>query len=449
MDDELKFYQKPAARAIIVFASFIIGYFLWELISRWFYPPDSNPAFDVFWDFLLCGGGLVFWLVFFAQFSLPVKSIPDRIKIIDRLFNYLIGTHGPAIFISNGIVHESAGERKRKGPGVLWLDSASAAMLRTSVQFTKAIGPGVYFTKPDESIATTVDLHNMIQNIGPDENDEPFTPLEDKEKDKEVQERRWATSGITRDNIEVVPLIAVTFRINAQADEGGSRFGYNADNTGKLIIECITQGASLNDPVWSQLPAKMAADLWREYLRKFKQEQLFELAEGKTETNLQIIAGLIKARMQNETVDGMDDFGRLTGQKVNSLEYENLQKMGLRIINVVIKKLFLPKDVEDSMVTRWTPLWLKNAQKEKKRIETLLKETEERGIEDAKKRFAQDVAAELYKNEPQNETQALDMLIRATFKGVRREPNRTPSDLSNISFIRNWLRHNHKERGGS
>ena len=246
-----------------------------------------------------------------------------------------------------------------------------------------------------------------------------------------------------------MPLIAVTFRINAQADEGGSRFGYNADNTGKLIIECITQGASLNDPVWSQLPAKMAADLWREYLRKFKQEQLFELAEGKTETNLQIIAGLIKARMQNETVDGMDDFGRLTGQKVNSLEYENLQKMGLRIINVVIKKLFLPKDVEDSMVTRWTPLWLKNAQKEKKRIETLLKETEERGIEDAKKRFAQDVAAELYKNEPQNETQALDMLIRATFKGVRREPNRTPSDLSNISFIRNWLRHNHKERGGS
>ena len=75
---------------------------------------------------------LVLWMAFFAQFVLPVRTFRDRQKMFDRLITYLFGGHGPALFIENGQIKEHSGERLKKGPGVLWLDSASAAVTRTA-----------------------------------------------------------------------------------------------------------------------------------------------------------------------------------------------------------------------------------------------------------------------------------------------------------------------------
>ncbi len=62
---------------------------------------------------------LILWVTFFAQFVLPVRTAADRQKIVDRLFTYLSGGHGPALFIENGKVREHQGERLKKGPGVV------------------------------------------------------------------------------------------------------------------------------------------------------------------------------------------------------------------------------------------------------------------------------------------------------------------------------------------
>src|SRR5512140_351186 len=82
---------------------------------------------------------LVLWLAFFAQFVLPVRTFGDRQKIFNRLIIYLTGMHGPAMFIENGVIKEHSGERLKKGPGVLWLDSASAAVTRTPVSLRQTI----------------------------------------------------------------------------------------------------------------------------------------------------------------------------------------------------------------------------------------------------------------------------------------------------------------------
>jgi regulator of protease activity HflC (stomatin/prohibitin superfamily) len=450
MDDEIKFYQKPAARAVIVFAAFVVGYFFWELISRWFYPEDLNPAFDITWDFLLCGGGLVFWLVFFAQFCLPVTTVTQRIKIIDRLFNYLLGSHGPAIFISNGIVREKTGERLLKGPGVMWLDSSSAAMLGTSLKFTRTIGPGVHFINSGESIVATVDLRPMTQTLGPDDKDDPFKKFDEtNDADKAMKKRREDTFGITRNNIEVVPVISVTYRLDANANDGNTRFGYNPKSVENFIRDCITQGANLKDPVWSELPAKMAVDIWREYLRKYKLEELFQVPEGKNENNLQIIGQQINARMKNPEIDALDDVGRPTGEKVKSKEFEILQSMGVKVNNVGIKQVFFSQEVEDKLVNQWTTLWLKNAQKESDQIERNRKLSEERGAEEAKKQFAKDASFEISNEKPTNEAHALEMLVHSTFLGVRRNTallKRITSELGDLSRIRDWLRQNREAR---
>lgn len=236
-------------------------------------------------DILLLGVLLLLWLMFFAQFILPVRQLSERRQIITRLLLSLIGERGPAIFIRNGYPIERKGEEERKGPGVLWLDTASGAVTRTATTFRQTIGPGVHFTAKNEKLAGTVDLRRQMQRIGPFETDDPFAPAKDANDltYKEVQRRRAATTALTRDGIEVVPNIVVIFKIDADpVQQGpGSRFGYSEDAVFKAIAgEAINPERDPNSSTyrvpWNQLPALIAVDLWREYLSKFTLKQLFE-----------------------------------------------------------------------------------------------------------------------------------------------------------------------------
>ena len=227
------------------------------------------------------------WLAFFAQFVLPVNTLLERQKIYNRLMSYLSGWRGPAIFIRDGKQIKRRGEEKRSGPGVLWLDSASAAVTRTASAYKQTLGPGVHFTQFREYIASTVDLHTQVQGLGPRESEDPFAKKSEDQSDdeyKQIQKRRMEVSAWTRDGIEIVPNIRVLFKIDASPakdDEIGSRFGFNEDAVRKAIIgEGINPGAptdaSRHRVAWNQLPALVVVDLWREYLSKFTLADLFE-----------------------------------------------------------------------------------------------------------------------------------------------------------------------------
>jgi hypothetical protein len=58
-----------------------------------------------FFDRFIIGlGGLILWLAFFAQFTLPVSGIQERVTSIDRLMSFLMGRHGPALHVREGKV---------------------------------------------------------------------------------------------------------------------------------------------------------------------------------------------------------------------------------------------------------------------------------------------------------------------------------------------------------
>lgn len=244
---------------------------------------------------------LVFWMAFFAQFVLPVRTFRDRQKMFDRLITYLFGGHGPAMFIENGNVKEHTGERLKKGPGVLWLDSASAAVTRTAVAIKQTIGPGVHFINRGEFIAGTVDLHIQSQTIGPKETDKPFDAKKESQAQEEwdqVQDRRKQVSALTRDGIEVIPNISISFRVNTgfpKERQPGSRFGYRtgvrrSDRLNEerdkdairraILAEGVNPNAVPDSPrrrvAWNELPAALAVDVWREYAAKFTLDQLFK-----------------------------------------------------------------------------------------------------------------------------------------------------------------------------
>ena len=244
---------------------------------------------------------LLFWMAFFAQFVLPVRTFRDRQRMFDRLIMYLIGGHGPALFIENGEIKEHSGERLKNGPGVVWLDSASAAVTRTPVAIKQVVGPGVHFINTGEFIAGTVDLHVQLHSVGPKEADKPFAPKKEDQTQEEwdqIQDRRKQVSALTRDGIEVIPNITVIFRVNTgfpKEGQPGSRFGYRTGVTrrDKLNEErdrdairraILGEGVNPNEKVdsprhrvaWNQLPAALAVDVWREYAAKFTLDQLFQ-----------------------------------------------------------------------------------------------------------------------------------------------------------------------------
>lgn len=470
MEEEIPFYKKPVNRAFMVLGVVILAYAILQYLSLNISPPEGAPASpetslftNIAIDAFLAFIGFFAWMFFFAQFILPVKTVSQRKSIFERFLAYITGFHGPAVFIENGIIHERENERNQnRGLGVVWLDSASAAMLRTQTKFTRVIGPGVHFTRRNEYIAATVDLHTLTQSVGPRETDQPFTIAKEHEDYAQVQARRWETSAMTRDGIEVVAIISVTFRINAAQGEGGTPFGFNEENTRRAITEALTQEAKTDAPIWSPLPAKMAADVWREYLRRFKLSQLFETPEkDETQTKLQLINTLINERLKKAAVRELDDFGKpipkmdakgrpildASGQpqftEVPSREFAKLQEMGYQVVSVNLKKLIFAPEIEERLIQQWSSLWLKNAQKEREQVERARKLSELKGAEEAQKDFAKNASSEISQVHPRNRADALAMLIQATRKGIiknnalTRKMNTEPRDLQEMT---NWLR---------
>ena len=460
MDEEEDegFFSRPVPKSLLVFGGFVVAYLgllgvNFAATYLWGWGPESDRLAP-FYDLLLCGGGLVVWGIFFAQFVLPVHKMEGRIKIVQRLITYISGSHGPAIFIENGVIRAKEGETMKRGPGVLWLDSASAAVLRTPVKFTRTIGPGVHFTSRKEYIAATVDLHTLTQSIGPEEKEDPYVILEDKDKQKALQSRSDETRALTRDNIEVMAYITVTFRIKSKAGEGGTHLGFDAENVRKAITENLLQGVQPDQPVWSPLPARMVADVWREYVRKFKVMQLFEIPPAGGDTALQVISGLLKKRLTQETVEAWDDYGRPNPEigPIPSQEFARLSEMGLEVMGVTIKRLFFQPEVEARLISLWTTQWLKNAQKERDQVERNRKMTEARAQEDALKDFAINASQEISQLAVDGEAQkihALEMLVHSTFLGVRRSTallKRANTEQRELAEIFRWLR---EKRGES
>lgn len=446
MDEQDGFFQRPVVKTLVRFGIFILVYAV--LLGWQEFGAGGVNSLAPLADLLICLVGAIFWMIFFAQFVLPVTKLSARARIVDRLVSYLSGYHGPAIFVENGVVRESEGELNKRGPGVVWLDSASAAVLRTAVKFTRTVGPGVHFTRSKEYIAATVDLHTLTQAIGPEDGDQPFTVKEDDPNHEHIRKRRFETSALTRDAIEVVATLTVTFRIKSVPGEGGTPFGFNEENVRKAVTDSLTQGAQADQPVWSPLPARMAVDVWREYLRKFKLIELFEVPEGGKETSLQMINNLIKKRLSQETVEVLDDFGRPLAQHapVASHEFERLRDMGVEVTAVVVRRLTVAPEVQEELIRQWPMLWLKTAEKERDQVERNGKVIEANAREEALKEFALNAAVEisgtgLDENAPK--LHALEMLVHSTLTGINRNTSllkRTNREQRELTEIFRWLR---------
>lgn len=317
---------------------------------------------------------------FFSQFILPIQNPKHRREIFQRVRDFESGSRGPALFIRNGQVIAHEGEAEKRGPGLIVLDTASAAVLRTDTEVKDTIGPGIKFTR-GEYIAGSVDLRAQWKYIGPN----TFSAHQ--------------TQAKMRDGTEVSATISIKFSLKRprqiKPTESGvvSQYQYDEDAVRRAILREIIEvdGKEKTPMAWDEFPAHLVANIWREYAQKFKFAELFS-ANPHAESGLQLIEKMINLRVRQSQMEALDDMGNLTGVKTENREFRELQERGLEIHEVRIHNVHFDSPVEDQLIAQWNPDWLKSIQQEEK----ALSETEALigtvAREEASKNFARLVA---------------------------------------------------------
>lgn len=401
-----KFLSTPIG--IVLFISPVI----WHITLRIFKLPyniESSIIIYIF-DFIVTIVLLDRLIYFFAQFVLPIQNKKDRHKIYVRVRDFNSDKRGHAIFIKNGRIIKQKDELERKGPGVIILDTASATVLRTDIEFKDTVGPGVRFTevhKVDEESfieypAESVDLRTQWKFIGPMASDDPFiNPVQHPKEYNLTNDRQQKTNSWTRDGFEISATISIKFqikRITNVKTESGVTTEYKFDPT-------YVRKAIIYDPLvleknnnvkefmkWDKLPEKLVINLWREYVRKYKLDEIFYNQEGVS--GLQKIEDMINRRVQvsKNTLPPMD-IGLPSDEPLENPEYKQLIERGIEVIKVTIHNVTMAnKEIEKQVVEQWSSEWLKL---EKKKEELLKKEKvaiEAYAPQKAKRKFASIVA---------------------------------------------------------
>ena len=358
--------------------------------------PDNVKAIlrdSTFFVFVFIAG-----LAFFAQFVLPLHKSRERWDAFTRLILYVLGQHGPAIAIIDGVTKVSSREMERRGQGVILIDTASAAVLRTATKFTRAVGPGTVFTRRKETIANAFSLHLQTKTLGPRLDENPFDEQDEEETDQEIRQRRHLapeTRGTTRDGVDVVPTITVTFKLNNEPNEGDTKFGFNATTlwkaNGREGID-PQKGADTEQRRvrWDWLPAYMAAELWREYLGKFTLNELYARpTRSVAETACQKIERFVLARLTDARVQYLNEFGQPTGRgKITSPEYMRLRERGLKVESVMIKNIHFSDDIEIRLLCQWRDRWQDQARASEREAGKMRSMKRMEGEETALKQFA-------------------------------------------------------------
>lgn len=418
--------------------------------------PGNMAAISLdFWIFFFTFIGS---LAFFSQFVLPLKNNRERFSAFWRLILYIIKSHGPAVFIENGDVRQRKREAQKRGPGVILLDTASAAVLRSPLAFTRAVGPGTVFTNKFEKVAGSVDLHRQSQFIGPHPDEDPFKGQgkdEIEEDFKSRQLRRWETSGLTRDGMEVVPNIFVLFKLESKPDEGGTSFGYNQESVWRAVIHegvdpIKDRGDDKRSVSWNKLPAYLVVDLWREYLRKFTLDELFTYTtinpdDGVRKTAYQIIVESIRRRMTNPRVEDLDDLGKPTGKTIPSREYDLLRERGLKVFAALVINLRFPDPVDEHLIALWRANWLDRAREEARFVQQRRRLEEMKGFNMALVDFSESairlLASHLHSKPELDES--LEYLLRGILDECILDTEllqHLTNETQEISDLINWVR---------
>ncbi len=342
MDAE-PFYRKPwfGTLAGTVFLALV---YLWALKASSLLQPGLTFLIDtvLFVATLLAGATLA------SQFVLPVRSLDERRQALARLLAYLLGQHGPVTFVDNGRLARQQGD-DQGGPGVAFVDLASASVLRTATRFTRAIGPGVTFTAPGERLAEAIDVRRQMRTL-PGQRPRAGDPPE-------------ATSSLalTGDGVVLAADLGVTFMLdpghNLAPREGRSPqlppYEVNLQAAERAAYGHAYGDGDREDLPWTELPLRLVVDVWREEVKRHRLDDLLSPLSGDP-APVERLQAAIEARLCATSAPG-------AASPAPSKELQVLAARGIRVLSVSVGNLFLPDRLQEQRMERWRQEWLASA----------------------------------------------------------------------------------------
>lgn len=239
---------------------------------------------------------LFFFLIFFfgivalTFFLLPLNKPSDLFELFRRIFLFALHLHGPIQLVRDGrpeIIHAGF---KTNNPGLIWLDSASAAIISRTTSFHRVVGPGICFTQKGEFISNTINLSPQKKWVGPINEEEPFSPKGKKESLEDYQsrlKRADTTTAFTMDGKKIIASFLLEFKLDAAAGEGGCPYGFNPIAVKKAALgqaQETRDGMTGFVAEWSDLPGLLVADYWKEFIGHHKCEEITD--DGKDILNV-------------------------------------------------------------------------------------------------------------------------------------------------------------------
>lgn len=339
--DAAPFYRKP-------WFGTLAGLVILGLLYAWAHRSSllAQPTLTVLLDAALFAISLLATLALASQFTLPVRTAEERWQALSRFASFILRQCGPISRVENGRLASVQGE-DRPGPGVLFVDPASAAVLRTPTRFTRAVGPGLTFTAPGERVAEAIDVRRQTRSLQ-GQRPKAGEPVD-------------ATSAmaLTRDGIPVSADLNVTFMLdpghNLPPREGRSAqlppYEVNLQAAERAAYGHAYGDSDREDLPWTELPLRLLIDLWREEVKAHRLAELLdEGSEGPSP--LERLQSSLQARL----IPPSPKPDRPSAPQPTR-EQQVLAASGIRVLSVSISNLYLPERVQEERMEHWRESW--------------------------------------------------------------------------------------------
>jgi hypothetical protein len=237
--------------------------------------------------------------IFLSFFILPIKGTEGFIELLKRIFLFALRLHGPILFVRNGNPEVIHAGYKANNPGLIYLDSASAAIISRTTSYHRVVGPGISFTQKDEYILSAINLAPQKKWLGPYEDEDPFSPRLKNERIEEFQSRQKRaeeTCAYTADGRKIIASFLLEFKLDAETGEGESPFGYNPIAVKKAVLgQPVIKSEEKMDSAgdWSNLPGFLIISYWKQYIGHHRLGEIFSTKSTKLAGFAEEIRGCI------------------------------------------------------------------------------------------------------------------------------------------------------------
>lgn len=324
-------------------------------------------VFNFFFAFLPV---FLIWLFLFSiQSLLPVNTLQEVYRTCYQLIMFIFKRHGMAIFVKDGKRLATQEELKRPGPGVVVIDFNSAVVLaerilppgirrwfftkidrfiqliglRDPFSPTRVVGPGIAFTRPNESFRAVVDLRkqfrlkpaNLAYTIDGIEVKANVLAIFTVGQDPDILEVTYA-GDFRPENLRVVRLRDdkngfwvvedLSDELEASDKEEIHRTAwedthyspqlepyqptiisqtpmFNADRVRKAVSS-VARDDKNNIVPWTDLPTNVAADVYRQLMFQVNYDELYRLQEITTGYPLKEYRARFRNTMRNYGILG-------------------------------------------------------------------------------------------------------------------------------------------------